>query len=691
MKKSHWFEWILVIAIMAGAFYAAFSDAHNFPNRWFTRDDAYYYFKVAQNISEGKGSTFDGTNLANGYHPLWMLVNIPVFAFARFDLVLPLRLLILILGGLSAVTSVLLYRLISRILSPPVGVFVSAFLGFSIYLHKTITQFGLETGLTAFSVVVFLYLFEQKERKWRTEPLALKEIVGLGFAAVLVIFSRLDTVFLTLFFGLYIIFRKTPMRYFLLVDILGIVFIGFSSFIFRVGMQDYYTYGKTALTLVLLSVTITLPVYYFTGLYRHPRLDASFALIKRILLGVVISGGLLSAGMFIFGRLGFIESFPRSALLINFGTLFIWVTAARFGIRYLSVERKRDAIAPLALFRGNWQIWLREGIAYYGVLGGALALYMLFNQIVFGTSSPVSGQIKRWWGSMDGRVYGGPAKRIYTFFGFDTVAESDFSAWGLASKFIIGLRDLLIRWVGYSDADAAYWQLYALVGIVIVVILLIFRKRTLRVSVNLGLLPLFVGSFVQIVSYHATGYSAAKEWYWVSHIIFTLFIFALLLDTLFRGLMRLHDVARPLIWAGIAIFAFIWLQSYYANIAHLMPYGVKHGGHPYMEILAVVEENTEPGSLIGMTGGGNLGYFINDRTIVNMDGLINSHEYFQAHKAGKADEYLAEMGMDYVFVNPILLTDLPYKGEFDGRLGELIANFEKKWVIEFYQTERSEP
>ena len=123
------------------------------------------------------------------------------------------------------------------------------------------------------------------------------------------------------------------------------------------------------------------------------------------------------------------------------------------------------------------------------------------------------------------------------------------------------------------------------------------------------------------------------------------------------------------------------------HIDHLMPYGVGHDGHKYMEILAVVEDNTEPGSLIGMTGGGNLGYFISDRTIVNMDGLINSYDYFLAHKDGRADDYLAAMGMDYVFVNPLLLADLPYKGEFEDRLGEPIANYRKKAVIEFYPVE----
>jgi hypothetical protein len=42
-------------------------------------DDAFYYFRIAQNISAGLGSTFGGLEPTNGYHPLWQLALIPVF------------------------------------------------------------------------------------------------------------------------------------------------------------------------------------------------------------------------------------------------------------------------------------------------------------------------------------------------------------------------------------------------------------------------------------------------------------------------------------------------------------------------------------------------------------------------------------------------------------------------------------
>ena len=44
-----------------------------------TFDDAFYYFGIARNVAHGHGSTFDGIDLTNGYHPLWMLMASPVY------------------------------------------------------------------------------------------------------------------------------------------------------------------------------------------------------------------------------------------------------------------------------------------------------------------------------------------------------------------------------------------------------------------------------------------------------------------------------------------------------------------------------------------------------------------------------------------------------------------------------------
>src|SRR5512142_3118632 len=126
-SRLSWFEIALAVVVLSAYLYAALSDAYNLPYRWFIRDDAYYYFKVAQNISEGHGSTFDGIHATNGYHPLWMLVCVPIFALARYDLILPLRVLVIVTGVLHLATAILLYRLVLRLLSPPIAMLTAAY------------------------------------------------------------------------------------------------------------------------------------------------------------------------------------------------------------------------------------------------------------------------------------------------------------------------------------------------------------------------------------------------------------------------------------------------------------------------------------------------------------------------------------------------------------------------------------
>jgi hypothetical protein len=101
--------------------------------------------------------------------------------------------------------------------------------------------------------------------------------------------------------------------------------------------------------------------------------------------------------------------------------------------------------------------------------------------------------------------------------------------------------------------------------------------------------------------------------------------------------------------------------DYFTNV---MLYNFFPPDRPYMEVLPYLEENTPPGAVIGMTGGGNVAYFIKDRTIVNMDGLINSYDYFHALQDGTAAAYLHEHNLQIVFASPNLLDYPPYYGQF---------------------------
>lgn len=47
-----------------------------------TWDDGFYYLEIARRAVAGEGSTFDGLNSTNGYHPLWLIALVAVFGIA---------------------------------------------------------------------------------------------------------------------------------------------------------------------------------------------------------------------------------------------------------------------------------------------------------------------------------------------------------------------------------------------------------------------------------------------------------------------------------------------------------------------------------------------------------------------------------------------------------------------------------
>jgi hypothetical protein len=79
-------------------------------------DDGYYYFQIACNLARGAGFTFDGIHATNGFHPLWLLLQAPLFRVFGGDLG-PLRAVLAVEAALAAAAVVILFR----VLSPRVG------------------------------------------------------------------------------------------------------------------------------------------------------------------------------------------------------------------------------------------------------------------------------------------------------------------------------------------------------------------------------------------------------------------------------------------------------------------------------------------------------------------------------------------------------------------------------------------
>jgi hypothetical protein len=676
MKRTFpWFEALLIVVFMGIQIYAAFSDAYALPNAWFIRDDAYYYFKVAQNISEGHGSTFDGIHPTNGYHPLWMLVCIPVFALARFDLILPLRVLLVLMSGLSLATAILLYRLLGASLSPAAGAIAALYWSFNYYNQGVFYETGLESGLALFFLVLLLHRLYKLEQGWRSGPPGLKQIAGLALITALAILSRLDLVFFGAVVGVWVVFRSVPLRYLLPLDILAIFAAALASFITRLGLPAYYGSAGPALILIGAALVVKIPVFYFFGLYRPPSSWKPADVLVKILPAVVISSLVLLAILMGGGALGLWPPFSRAVLALDAAATFGSVMLLR-ALIYASRNRSGPVRSGLPLddLKDHGRTWLREGSVFYGILGGALAAYTIWNRLEFGTFTPVSGQIKRWWASSAINIYGSQAVSLTEFLGLDPNVESN--AWpALTSRVSLWYNYIFhtYRWAYPLEIrHRIYPILLVLLLVAVAGVLYVWRKRAIGQGARTAVLPLFVGSWLQILSYSATGYASPKQWYWLTEQVLLIIMGVLLITLAFGLLSRMRLPAEILILILIAWFSLPMVYRYGRDVYLEMPHGTIPPGTPYMETVPFLESLTRPGDVIGMTGGGNVGYFIHDRTIVNMDGLINSYDYFLAMQDGRGADYLYDTGTRYVFASPYLLKTGPYRGQYTNRLQSIM-------------------
>lgn len=107
-------------------------------------DDAYYYLQIARNVTEGHGSTFDGSTRTNGYHPLWMLFVVCCTFVAEGDRITVVRLVLAVGNLLFGVTVVLALRQLGRKSSPGLA-FAAG--GLLVWLAHSLHATGMEVAI----------------------------------------------------------------------------------------------------------------------------------------------------------------------------------------------------------------------------------------------------------------------------------------------------------------------------------------------------------------------------------------------------------------------------------------------------------------------------------------------------------------------------------------------------------------
>ena len=416
------FEILILVLVLASHAFVAFAPQNSLLN-WYRTDDAFYYFKVAQNISEGRGITFDGLSFTNGFHPFWMLVCIPVFSLARFDLFLPLRVLVMVLALFNAATGILLYRLFASHLSRESGWLVSIFWMFHPAIHGLTTMLGMETGVNAFSIVLFFYLvsrFSEENNKGRSRQF---HLIWLGLSALLVLFSRLDNIFLVMLAGVWLVLRRSSLRWQVLRDFCLILLVVLVSYYLRIQTTtNLFNFLPFAYLLIALSLVLKPLALYFSGAYiiEHKSAKIHSFWICALFLGL---SSLLIMGMIVlvYDVLHLFRGYSRAVLVLDALLSMIVLLAVHYPPRPLS-SKKSTAVDEDISLKKNIIDWLQRALLYFAPLGAGLGIYMLFNRAYAGTALPISGTIKRWWGLLPNTVYGTPIKTL------DGVLQGFFSA-----------------------------------------------------------------------------------------------------------------------------------------------------------------------------------------------------------------------------------------------------------------------
>ncbi len=152
-------------------------------------DDAFYYFEIAHRLGQTGRSTFDGTILANGYHPLWMVIITPIFRTLP-DLLTPLYQMQAINLLILLIAATLFGRLLRALgVSPAVSLAASALL-FANPAFIIQSMNGLETALV---IMLTLAWLNWHVRITRQATISAGDGLTWGALAALAFLARTDT------------------------------------------------------------------------------------------------------------------------------------------------------------------------------------------------------------------------------------------------------------------------------------------------------------------------------------------------------------------------------------------------------------------------------------------------------------------------------------------------------------------
>lgn len=220
---QHWLSYSVITAGFVGTLLLALAPT-SFVISNFIPDDSFYYFQIARNFLDGAGSTFDGINPTNAYHPLWLLLILPIFhlfssSSAGLDTA-PIQAVLVVSACLNLIIGIVLYRISARFTS---NAWIRAAILGVWYLNPVNVYAmlnGLETPLSLTFIALFILFALRAGEQMSTRRLAIAGLVG-----GLMMLARLDNVFYFVMFLAWLLYERGLRR----EGMTRVLLVGFSA------------------------------------------------------------------------------------------------------------------------------------------------------------------------------------------------------------------------------------------------------------------------------------------------------------------------------------------------------------------------------------------------------------------------------------------------------------------------------
>jgi hypothetical protein len=665
-------ELLLLLVGLAGGVYVAFAPANSLM-RWYNIDDAFYYYKVAQNVLSGHGFTFDQIHLTNGFHPLWMGICMGVFWLSRFNLILPLRVLVLVSALFNGLTGVFLFKLLKVALKT-----WPAFIGALTWIllpavYSNAIVHGMEAAISAFFMVLFLLKTATILASSGLRHLKWTQFVFLGLLGALTILSRLDNLFVVLVVIGFVLLRVRQIKLVVFIDLVLIAFSGFIVWLIRLGLPAYEIESRSIYPMVAAGLMIKPIANYFLSLYSFPSGKKNPGLLLRVIIAAVAALLVEMGTLLLLNYLDLVPTVSKSILLIDAllssGLVFVHHL---FGRKKINANKNTPWTAFSEWVTRNWRRVLAEAFLTLLPIVLLIGAYMILNKVYFGTFTPVSGQIKTWWSTLPNTIYG---HKITLLTVLGLYPDGNYGAWSLVTNQFFAFAETFTRWIKITNprASASIFAISFTVVSILVLMLMNYKHGILaRKSFSVFIPALMLGATLQIMYYTTVGYQHTRAWYWIAQMLSMVMLGSVLLEgfTIWMKKGRIRSIISLVVFIGLVVYISTLHIRYITSLAPQVVTLENQGD--YLAEVTELEALTEEGSLIGMTGGGSTAYFIQNRTVVNLDGLISSADYFNAIKTGTGQKWLDALPLDYVFGKEYTLTiSDPYNAIFIDRLKEV--------------------